>query len=254
MAENIMDYQTLLADMEAKKAVLEQAISALRAAIAAGALGQPGEIPLGSFSTGPMGGSVDLPVGAFLGKSLPAAVRLYLLTIRKKQTTSQIATALKEGGVETTADNFEQVVAGALFRLKHAGEVLRFPDGWGFAEHYPERIRKAVTQEPKKLMRKRLTKKGKATMAKIKKEQPAKVSSTVVIPINNGLEKRIEAVLKSDSSKSFNAGEIATTLDVGTKGVILALGRMAAKNTAEKCGDGKYRAATKQIKDNQKVG
>ena len=107
MAENMMDYQTMLADMEAKKAVLEQAIASLKAAIVAGALGRSGEVPPGSFSAGSSSMEpVELPVGAFLNKSVPAAIKLYLSAVKKKQTTQQITTALKEGGVESIASNF----------------------------------------------------------------------------------------------------------------------------------------------------
>jgi hypothetical protein len=42
-----------------------------------------------------------------------------------------------------TASTF---VAGALFRLKQSGEVLRFKDGWGLAALYPDLIRKAASE------------------------------------------------------------------------------------------------------------
>jgi hypothetical protein len=60
------------------------------------------------------GPPVELPTGAFLGKSIGAAIKLYLGAIRRKQTTKEIAVALKEGGVESTSDNFESVVLASL--------------------------------------------------------------------------------------------------------------------------------------------
>jgi len=239
MAENIVDYQTLLADMETKKNILEHAITSLRAAIAAGALGRPGDLPPGTIPAGspfsPAGGSaMDLPVGAFLNKSVPAAIKLYLSTIRKKQTTQQIAMALKEGGVESTADDFEKLVAGSLHRLKIAKEVLRFPDGWGYAEHYPEHIRKAISEETKPNRKKA----KKTSKSKTKKETSD--AKPKVVPIGGGLEKRILEVLNHAPS-ALGSTEIAKILNVNPTGTLLTLGRMAAKGTAEKAGNG-YRA------------
>ena len=42
--------------------------------------------------------------------------------------------------METTAANWEATVTGALHRLKAAGAVLRFKDGWGLADHYPDSL------------------------------------------------------------------------------------------------------------------
>ncbi len=67
------------------------------------------------------------------------------------------------------------------------------------------------------------------------------------MPIAQGLEQRIETVLKASTGKSFPATEIAKILEVGNRGVSLALGRMAAKNKAEKCGGGTYRAPSEKI-------
>lgn len=232
MAENIMDYQTMLADMESKKAVLEQAIASFRAAIAAGALGQPGEMQAGTINPASisMGGSMELPVGALLNKSLPAAIKLYLSTIRKKQTTPQIAAALRAGGVETLAADFETVVAGSLHRLKLAGEVLRFPDGWGYAEHYPDHIRKAISQDSKPKKKKKT---GKAK-SKVKKETTAKAK---VVPIAGALEQKIEKILKA-TTMVLNSTDIAQMINANPTGVLLTMGRMAAKGTIEKFGNG----------------
>ena len=243
MAENTMDYQTMLADMEAKKTVLEQAISSLRAAIAIGALGQPGDIQAGTIHAASisMGGAMELPVGALLNKSVPAAIKLYLSTIRKKQTTQQIAVALKAGGVGSTPSDFETIVAGGLHRLKVAGEVLRFPDGWGFAAHYPDHIRKAISQNNKPSKKK--TKK----VAKIKaqpKNGPEKKVKAQVVPITKsaGLVQRIESILKADKGRSFTPAEIAKIFEVDGRTAAMTLGRMAAKGRIEKAGNGTYRA------------
>lgn len=236
MAENMTDYQSLLADMEAKKAVLEQAIASLRAAMAAGALGQAGDVQImPQTATMSMGGAMELPVGALLNKSVPAAIKLYLSTIRKKQTTPQIAAALRAGGVETLAADFETVVAGALHRLKLAGEVLRFPDGWGYAEHYPDHIRKAISQDNKPNKKTKKTGKAKSkSKAKTKNESTAKAQ---VVPITGGLEQRIQGVLARTESP-LSSAEIAQLLKANPTGVLLTLGRMGAKGKVKKVGKG----------------
>jgi hypothetical protein len=79
-------------------------------------------------------------------------LRRYLLAVKRKQTVREIATALKEGGMESTAANWETTVTGALHRLNAVGGVLRFKDGWGLAEFYPEGLRNRIAKdaEPKK--------------------------------------------------------------------------------------------------------
>ena len=75
------------------------------------------------------------------------------LRLERKRLTKEIAAALREGGVESTAGNFESIVTTALNRLRAAGEVLKFKDGWGLSEWYPANMRasgsavKASSQE-----------------------------------------------------------------------------------------------------------
>lgn len=140
-------------------AVIEKKIAALvalrdtyRQAMATGALGQPGEIDFSSaigVGSGQSDMPVDLPKGALLGKSLPAAVKLWLTSARRKASVKEVATALREGGVESTSPNFENVVSGALHRLKANNEVLRFKDGWAAAEFYPATLRGNATKAAK---------------------------------------------------------------------------------------------------------
>lgn len=104
----------------------------------------------------------DLPIGALRKKSVPDAITLYLSAGHRKQTNKEIASGILAGGLETGAKNLEASVAATLFRLKKAGVVLRFPDGWDLAEHYPDHIRKKLeptattaTKKPLKIKRKR---------------------------------------------------------------------------------------------------
>src|ERR1035438_6776413 len=87
----------LLADIEAKRAALDALAAAVRAAIAAGALGAPSDLQLGSIGSAVVNATVapagfaDLPRGAFLGKTATDAIKLYLSAIRRKQTNKEIA-------------------------------------------------------------------------------------------------------------------------------------------------------------------
>jgi hypothetical protein len=92
---------------------------------------------------------IELPVGAFRNKSIPEAIKLFLASVRRKQTIRQIAQGLKDGGLESTARNFETTVAGAIYRLQDSGDVLKFKDGWDLALSYPEHIRKSIATDTK---------------------------------------------------------------------------------------------------------
>lgn len=173
MAADRIDFAEVLASLEAKRAALDALIGSYRAAIAVGALG--GDIDVSGIQsassatagTSRSGGPIDLPQGALLGKSLPAAIQLYLSAARRKQTTHEIVAALKDGGVETTSQNFINTVYTALQRLKTAGTVLKFNDGWALSEFYPENLRaKLAAQSEGRPRRKRATRKKRAAAAK----------------------------------------------------------------------------------------
>jgi len=222
--------------------VLNEYRESLRKAIELGVLVQMGDSPApspASISSNANISSVhDLPKGIFQGKSASAAIKLYLHAMKKKQTNKEIVSALKEGGMESTG-KFDVFVAGALFRLKETGEVLRFKDGWGLAERYPQHLRNRLSQEPKPPKRAKIKRGKRAGTSKWKINEPG-------VP---GLEQRIEMVLKSNETKGFSANEIASILHVEKATALpLALGRLAAKSKAEKCEDGRYRYRAEKLK------
>ena len=96
---------------------------------------------------------VELPVrGAFLNKSLPAAIRLYLSAIKKKQTTAEIAAALKERGASNPRlKTLTELSNLALEDLRRRGDVLRFKDGWAQAELFNPSMRKRLRGRPERL-------------------------------------------------------------------------------------------------------
>lgn len=133
----------LFAYAEARIAAWQAVLASLKAALSLDPSKAGEGIDLSSVAgvgSGEIGQPIDLPDGAFLGKSVPACVKLYLSAARKKKTSKEITSALREGGVESTGD-FYNVVTTALTRLRAAGEVLKFKDGWGLSEWYPANMR-----------------------------------------------------------------------------------------------------------------
>jgi hypothetical protein len=230
--DNILDPSALLAAVEAKIAALQALSVSLRAAISIGALGPITDISAiatanGALETGP----IDLPTNPFIGMSVPAAIKLYLSAARKKQTIKQIAVALKDGGMETTSSSFENVVTGALNRLKSAGQILRFKDGWALAELYPEHIRSHVTKDIKK---KPLKRKGKGKKSKEKAQ---------ALPKEEGKQEKLIKLLNSKAGAEFSAQDLASSLGAKIQIVNLLLGKLVAKKQIEKTATGKYKAA-----------
>jgi hypothetical protein len=160
------DSDMFLASLDAQIGALQTLRDAYLKAKAFGALGQSTDAIHAPKPPTPYGGDapVELPTGAFLNMSIPEAIKLYLSAVKRKQTAREIAAALKEGGMESTAANWETTVTGALHRLKTAGSVLRFKDGWSLSEFYPESLRSRLAKEDKP----RKARRNKATSPKTK--------------------------------------------------------------------------------------
>lgn len=169
--------------LDAKIAALQQLRDSYVAALSVGALGQSGldvsalAPPVGTI-TAPVGqtassGPVELPTGVFRTKGLADAIRLYLSIAKRKQTAKEIAAALLEGGLASTASNFEQTLSATLYRLKAAGELLLFKEGWDLAESYPESYRQRLAQNQDGAPKRK--RKGKRKKADTAKKQDAKV-------------------------------------------------------------------------------
>lgn len=190
--------------------------------------------------SGTAGTPTELPVGAFLNMSIPEAIKLYLSAVKRKQTAREIAAALKDGGMESTAANWETTVTGALHRLKTARAVLRFKDGWGLADFYPESLRNRITKdaEPKK-------KRGrpkKATKNTARREPKAERRKE---PAQPGLQQRIDDYLQTRGSEYTTVQELAAQLKVAAPILNLALGRMAKTTKIERNQDGRVRLVKK---------
>jgi hypothetical protein len=233
-----LDYGAFLADLEAKRAVLDQAIVSLRAMMAGGTLAlNVGDSVAGmadSVSVALHGGEV--PAGAFHGKSIPEAAKLYLSLVKRKQSTREISEALVKGGMESNSKNFETTVAGGLYRVFNTtGEIVRVKGAWGLAEWWPAGVR--ASQEKTKSRK----------VKKSRKQKSAKPTATAaaIHTESNGHKKPQEQIaefLRSNSSKIYTPQEVSQALGIGIRTVAPTLGRLAAGKFVEKVESGKYRA------------
>jgi hypothetical protein len=232
------------------RAYLEAKVAMWQAALDAYLVAQESDAPGSGAAAAPAASSdfghpIDLPKGAFYGKSLPVCVELYLSAGKVKRTNKEIAAALKKGGVESNAKDFDTVVNGALFGLKKAGKVLRFDDGWGLAEWYPAHIR-AVTPVPANGSKK-TTKRGKKKPArKPTHAKPAAEPTPIAKPPSQPATRpsaRIEELLHSKPEMEYGLGAITQTLGIGTKFARLTLGKLIKTGKVVKTPEDMYRIA-----------
>lgn len=234
------------AAMEARVAAWQAALDAYRAAKAIdGSLGEANLGP-GIQSTAPQGvtfGAFDLPVGALRTKSVPDAIKLYLSAGRRKQTNKEIAAGLRQGGLETTAGNFEANIAAALFRLKKAGLVLRFKDGWDLAEHYPDHIRNKLENgaKPKATSGKKAAphagKKGRRREQQKKAAEPSPKTAKSTASAGS-VEEAIALML--DDRKTYSPKTIAIATGKNPASVRKKLQEMLNKGKIQRGHDGTY--------------
>lgn len=242
--DNLDVVGSFIAVVETKIKALQALLESLKSAAAVGALGAAEGVDISSLTTGvvtngDLGQPIDLPDGAFLGKSIPACVKLYMSAARKKKTIKEIAAALCEGGVESTSDNFESVVTGALNRLKGAGEVLRFKDGWGLAEWYPANMRAVNPGAPAKRNKKKGSRKVRA-----EKIIPTMLAREGVPPsLLQKAKANVRALefLRSGKKAEYGLTDIGAHLGMGAQGARLILGKLVKAGKVEKNGPDTYR-------------
>jgi hypothetical protein len=243
--ENQDVVSTFAAVVEGKIKALQALLDSLKSAVAMGAFGSGEGLDLavsGASSNALDMTPIDLPEGAFNGKSLPACVKLYLSAAKRKKTIKEIAAALREGGVESTSDNFENVVTGALFRLKTNGDVLRFKDGWGLSEWYPANMRGSVGAPTKNSKAKKKGKKARTKTSpamKTTKGEPQNV--TEIAKPEDKPEPRILGFFKTNQ-REIPAREVATALGLKIQTVNLVLSKLAHQNKIQRLQSGNFRA------------
>jgi hypothetical protein len=227
MAEEKLDFTSqFINQIKAKIAALQSVLTSVESASALGALAQPSE-GINVSSAGSMRGEgllpTDLPEGAFNGKSVPACIELYLSSSpMKKKTNKDIGAALREGGVETNANNFDATVNAALFKLKKDGTVLRFKDGWGLSSWYPAHIRGAADAGSGKQAKK----KGKSTRRKNGPSKPPNAASGQSTALKGKASDLILELLRSKPDHERSVAEIAEHIGVGVQVASMVLGTL----------------------------
>lgn len=233
-----LNYGTFLADLEAKRAALDQAIASIRAVVASGALavnvGDSMPSMTDSVSVGLHGG--EIPVGAFLGKSIPEAAKLCLQIVKRKMTTREITDALTKGGIETTAKtSFPAIVHSILMRTWRAGGgIVKFGRShWGLVEWLPASMRSSASAT--KATAKKRRKSARAPKPTGSKPAVASGFAPESIPM-----KVWDALSKS--GMELSAQEIAEKAGTKSNVAMMLLGRLVKLGNAEKMPNGKYRA------------
>jgi hypothetical protein len=253
MSTEPVDYTAILADLEAKKAALEQTIASFRQAMAAGALGQTSSDTLVPSLAAPSVTGGEVPAGAFHNKSIPEATRLYLEIVNKKQNTRDIAEALLKGGMESTRPkNFVNIVLAGLNRARKspASGIVKLGSQWGLASWYPKGIIAAATAAPpKKTKRKSRTATSTKTDSATKKTARATGPQAVppaapVISADRNPAERVLEILRVNSGTAFTTQELAKMLKLDPSRVALILGNLTRGRKVEKNKDGKYVAVT----------
>jgi hypothetical protein len=251
MSTQPFDYAAILSDLEAKKAAIEAAIASMRQAMGLGALGQTGDFVGVSGGSAPSSMTIhngEIPNGAFLGKSIPEAAKLYLEILKKKQTSREISDALLKGGMESTSKNFYAIVHAVLDRARKSpnSALVKLGTHWGLAGWYPKGIiSNATASAPKKGKKK--SRKTKATenakspeMSKANPPQEAKSHPVTVT------DRAIE-LLKAKPEREYALKEIADHLGLGLIGTRLNLGRLVKAGRVRVTAPGMYAIGRPQL-------
>lgn len=138
MGEQPINYEAVLADLKARRAQLDSAISAIE-----GITGQSGGSPSGGPGGGYVGGAPAHD--AFIGMSIPEAAKKHLAAVRKKLSTQDIMTALEAGGLPPS--KYSTVYAILRRRENQVGDIINMKGDWALQEWYPNHRKKASASE-----------------------------------------------------------------------------------------------------------
>lgn len=130
MGTQPIDYEAVIADLEAKKAQLDATINMLRALSGIGTLGitPPSGSPSG-------GGGGRIAPDAFFGKSIPEAAVIHLGNVRQKLSTQQLMDAMEAGGLPKS--KYNTIYAILRRRESQVGDIVNMQGEWGLASWFP---------------------------------------------------------------------------------------------------------------------
>lgn len=133
MANSEIDYNAVLADLEAKRTAIDSAIAGVRQMLNLGA--EQGVAASGAPERKNQPSAVRFD--SFFQMSLPASIIKFLGMATVPQSVSEITKALLDGGFKTTSKNLMPIVGSNLSRMKSNGEVVNIDGKWGLASWYP---------------------------------------------------------------------------------------------------------------------
>jgi hypothetical protein len=139
MSDQPINYEAVLADLEARKGQIEAAIAGIKTMLGQSPSGPSGPTGGGSYSGGTPAHD------AFIGMSIPEAAKKHLGTVRKKLSTQELMAAMEAGGLPPS--KYNTVYAILRRRENQVGDVINMKGDWGLAEWYPNYRRKAITSE-----------------------------------------------------------------------------------------------------------
>lgn len=140
MSEQPINYEAVLADLEARKLQIEGAIAGIKLI-----LGQAGTSPSGGGGGGSKYAGATPAHDAFIGMSIPEAAKKHLTVVRKKLPTQELMTAMEAGGLPPS--KYSTVYAILSRRENKVGDIVNMKGDWGLAEWYPNYRKKSATSE-----------------------------------------------------------------------------------------------------------
>lgn len=133
-------YDSVLADLRAKREAIDNAITTLESL-------RDGRLGVGAA---PAAAHTDPPAedaGMFLGMSIPDAAKKLLLLRKRSMSNAEILKELQAGGLVLTSAEPMNVIGSVLTRrFNNVGDIVRVSRGvWGLKEWYPGRNFKTAT-------------------------------------------------------------------------------------------------------------
>jgi hypothetical protein len=142
-----MNYDSVLAWLEAKRTALDQAIAGVRALMGLEQQASGGTPTMTVRATS----AEDIQPGTFLSMSITDATKKFLNLVKCPQTTTEIAEALRRGGLHSTSKDYTTNVYTILARHeKQVGEIVRVEKRWGLVEWFPNYRRRTTAKETPK--------------------------------------------------------------------------------------------------------
>lgn len=257
-----IDYASILSAMEAQRAALDVAIPTMRVLVSLSGAYVPEGTARAAFNQAPpLIAPGEVPPGSFHAMSIPKAAVLYLRMVKQKQKASEIATALRRGGVETKSSDFNNQIHAALDRASKSenAEIMKLHDAyWALREWMPANVRASMAAAPpakknnKRNNKKRkaapVTIEGKVEGPKPKSEPKSATHATVPSPSNehkvpkpDSTEGRMLAAMRQNTAKAWTAQEVANAAAIPrVQTAHFLLGKMAFRGLVQKTEDGSF--------------